>query len=756
MKTDPDIIRLARFRPLPVLPQALEALLALLEASAFNEDGIIDVISREPSLMLQTLRMSPVSPSIGASPMSDHLSRTIRQLGRSGLTLLVSGCLSRHLKRYLQPNFQTAYYRYWHHAVTTAATARQLAEHLPHEDGEIAYLCGLLLGVGHIPLLLEEASNQRENPGSATESHEDNDAPPFQSSIENAVGEALLKHGFPLSLACDVVRYRHHQIDALKTALPIVKIVSIADMIAAGRLGSETAPNEALVQEFIGIDRLEMDRLLVTVAAEIDHVHGMLQISERQTPPANGIDATGHELPPGLIRHLAVGARLQPKKAVFAVDDTWSGAMERLSQALASHFAIHSCIVMHYSPDTHLLGTAYLSAQTDNGAQMLRIPADSDNGVAASWRDNRICEVYADDAGPDTVLADRQIMDLLGTDGMICIPFGSGNPVAGVVIGGVTPAEKIDLTECCEEISQTIADAVNRHHPVAATMSNTARPLSGYAMERLLVKKTSHEIRTPLSIIKNYLSVLQLKMPPGHSAQSELSFIGEEIDRINGLLAQLILPPPDDQHEWVSVNEIVRQIVTVVRAPFPSPAMVSILTDLDDRLPTIYSSRDKIKQIVLNLMKNAVEALSEGGNIHVSTRCGKSTASDALPETVLIVVRDDGPGISDDIRSSIFQPFKSTKTASETGFGLHIVRNAVSAIGGCVTFESAAGQGTSFTIELPVHPRKTDRTPANVSMSLSDEVRFACSSDCTCLDRHRNENDASSGDINGGPRSHSN
>lgn len=682
---NPDIIRSARFRPLPLLPQALEALCEIDGAASLDDLGIADVVSREPALMLQTLRITPVRAADG-TPISEYLSAAIRRLGRPGLQLLATGVLSRYLELYLRPSFLSAYTDYWYQSVTTAVAARHLAIQMGTEDSESAYLCGLLLRIGHIPLMLAAAQYNRDVPGGPGEDH-------HSARLEGAIGEALLEGVSSLGPAADVIRYRCYPLDELKTALPLVRTVAIADMIATGWLALENMPDEGIVTAFTGLTHLQLESVRAAVAAEMAQVQGMFQMT---ATPA---------IPPGLIRHLAKGAARQAETDAFSGGNTQTETLTRLSQTLGVRFGIHACIVWRHSPGAHLLEAVFSVAPTGAVLQMRPLPIDAPHAVATAYREKCACLRYADEPAQTIVIADRQMMDMLRAGGLVCVPFGRDGSAAGVVMGGFSAGSKDDVAGSLEDIRHTIAAALERPDAGDASASLPAGdPLSSDALARLMVKKTAHEIRTPLSIIKNYLSVLRLKLPQTHTAQSELGTIAEEIDRIGAIMEQLILPSSDSAHEWLLVNDIVRQMLMVIQAQLASPAAVTISADLDEALPSIYSDRDKIKQIVLNLMKNALEALPEGGNIRVCTRSGRPMAPGKLPETITLVVGDDGPGISDTVRARMFQPFNSTKSTGDRGLGLHIVRSAVAALCGSIRFASAEGQGTEVLVELPVDP----------------------------------------------------
>ncbi len=129
----------------------------------------------------------------------------------------------------------------------------------------------------------------------------------------------------------------------------------------------------------------------------------------------------------------------------------------------------------------------------------------------------------------------------------------------------------------------------------------------------------------------------------------------------------------------------------------------------DPDLPPVVAYADEIKQVIINLVKNAAEAIQEGGNIYIEAHrknsVNEKTVSDRMPLTqhcVEIIVRDDGPGIAEEIAFNLFDPFVSTKGTENSGLGLSIVQNIVSKLNGTITCNSNKENGASFTIILPI------------------------------------------------------
>ena len=145
-------------------------------------------------------------------------------------------------------------------------------------------------------------------------------------------------------------------------------------------------------------------------------------------------------------------------------------------------------------------------------------------------------------------------------------------------------------------------------------------------------------------------------------------------------------------------------------SPCRHHSISSFITTLAPSVPQIQSDRDALKQIFINLIKNAIEALTGRGNIYietsyvpVSTDSSRKMGGPLDRGQVRIIIRDDGPGISPEVEARLFEPYASTKGNGHSGIGLSVVYNMIKELGGSVTVNSALGKGAVFTIMLPVH-----------------------------------------------------
>jgi signal transduction histidine kinase len=295
------------------------------------------------------------------------------------------------------------------------------------------------------------------------------------------------------------------------------------------------------------------------------------------------------------------------------------------------------------------------------------------------------------------------LLEVFGTASAVCLALGSPE-ASHVLMAGLPHASIGDdhgesvahITRLASPLAEGSAGNAGRSAPLGPDAS--ALPPAN-ELDRLLLRKTAHEIRTPLSVMKNYLGVLKLKIPEADPVSSELAILGEEIDRVTGLVRELTESAQDEPVQWVSVNAVVADMLALVGKRNPAEALIEIRTQLDSDLPMIFSRRNRVKQVVLNLLKNAFEAQPNGGAVEVITRREPDSAGQ---DSVRFIVRDHGPGLSEEIRARLFQPGNTSKSDRGHGLGLHIVRTAIASLGGRIGVSSRAGQGAEFVVELPV------------------------------------------------------
>jgi two-component system NtrC family sensor kinase len=212
-----------------------------------------------------------------------------------------------------------------------------------------------------------------------------------------------------------------------------------------------------------------------------------------------------------------------------------------------------------------------------------------------------------------------------------------------------------------------------------------------------LAAGVAHEINNPLTTILTTAMLMQEDLDPGDPNYQELETIAKETLRCRKIVTSLLdfarqSRPAKALHD---INKVVRESMALTRkqAAFKDVAFEAVLSE---QLPMIDIDKDQIQQCLINLALNSIEATDPGGKIRFT--------SGLVPEKeeVEITVSDTGHGMPENALDRIFEPFFTTKE-SGTGLGLAITHGIIQQHGGSIDVESSLGEGTTFTIRLPIH-----------------------------------------------------
>jgi signal transduction histidine kinase len=187
------------------------------------------------------------------------------------------------------------------------------------------------------------------------------------------------------------------------------------------------------------------------------------------------------------------------------------------------------------------------------------------------------------------------------------------------------------------------------------------------------------------------------------------------MSRVAGLLDRLrsFSSPAIGGFEFVDVNKICKNMFEILQKSILLPRQIEAYINIDPEIPKIKTDQNGLKQILINLVKNAAEAMDKGGKIRVTTRFLSGSAKilidekKRIPGNIEIKISDNGPGIDKKLKKTLFEPYTTTKTtASNSGLGLSIVHSIVKELNGDITCNTEEGKGTDFIITLPVSSSK--------------------------------------------------
>lgn len=208
-----------------------------------------------------------------------------------------------------------------------------------------------------------------------------------------------------------------------------------------------------------------------------------------------------------------------------------------------------------------------------------------------------------------------------------------------------------------------------------------------------------HEVGNPLQAIQGFLSLFLEQCPPEVNNQHYLKLAEEEIERIVHVLARLrdLYRPRAEVIKLTQLNAIIDSVLLLTNKQLEH-ARIRIHSILDPNLPQVRIVADQIKQVLLNLVLNAAEAMEGGGKLTISTK----TQSNQGTRTAVLTITDTGVGIAPEQLQHIFDGLYTSKERG-MGLGLYTSKAIIEQHMGHITVQSAPGKGTTFTITLPMH-----------------------------------------------------
>jgi two-component system nitrogen regulation sensor histidine kinase GlnL len=220
---------------------------------------------------------------------------------------------------------------------------------------------------------------------------------------------------------------------------------------------------------------------------------------------------------------------------------------------------------------------------------------------------------------------------------------------------------------------------------------------------RALIRNLAHEIKNPLGGIRGAAQLLARELPQPHLHEYTQVII-KEADRLQALMDRLLAPHRLPHYSEVNIHELLERVRSLLLAEFPEG--LEVRRDYDVSLPPLVADKERLLQAILNIARNAAQAMQGQGRMTLRTRIARQVTLARRRHRLALQVQvvDTGPGIPEELRDRIFLPLVSGRESGH-GLGLTLAQEFVNQHLGTVEFESVPGD-TSFTILLPLVTRE--------------------------------------------------
>ena len=697
---------------LTVFPYLLERLIHVRQDPSIALPDLSRLIRMDPALCFLAIRLDRSMGPDAKAADSPGIDDVVSRIGLAGIDAITTQALADQALNGIHHRQGLALGWLWRHCLTTALLAQGLALALNYRPVEDAYTAGLLHDIGKLALFA------RTPAACAPMLTEPAQALPLLIAEEQVagsdhgrIGAQLIRRYTDAWFAADTAEYHTATAAAVVNALPLVQMVW-----SANRLAVEPHPSTGSYQTVAGLLNLDTQQL--------NHISRAAR--EQALMVANALDGVPDVPEKGWTTDTITIPLSQAIKTSTVLSSVYqdlltatgsNSIMRVLRQSLSVFLGIDTLIMVDHDPSSnHLIGRFASGYILPLHIDRLRIPLTaSDCLPAISHVSGETVSSFSAVQRRKLTIIDQQLMAYMQKDGIVCMPIrsGSGDGRAMLLLGidaGDWPWVE-QQTTLLKAIVAAVAGALERERQRDDQRASRAADRAASAMSK--TRRIVHEINNPLSIIKNYLKVLTLRTDDQSSAKDELRIIDEEINRVTGLIKSLTSPSERiPMHlETVDVNATITDILGLLRESLPGDTAIVLNQDLDAHIPAIASDRNRLKQALINLLKNAIEAMPDGGTIQVISRMleapSRPVGNAEKAGHIKISVCDDGPGIDQAVKNDLFKVNVTSKTGHD-GLGLSIVHEAVTHLKGSLLCESTPGRGTCFHIELPTGDNESE------------------------------------------------
>ena len=706
--------RIKTSKNLPSLPQILLKLIELCNSEDSTFKDIAQVIDKDTSLSAKVVKMVN-SVYYGLSKRVTSIDQSLVILGQNAIrNIAISASVNQAFSK-AKDNSVFGLKVFWRHSLMCAILSKLIAEKVLYASPDEAFLTGLLHDIGKLVLwvnfpkeyadILNSSKGQWDLVLAGEARH---------GTTHCEVGAWLIKRWKLQSFMADAVLYHHESIDRIQDSFALVKIIYVGNILCP-ETKKEKEVKYGIAKNVFGFENSEVEEIILQAKKDVSDIAQSLDIDiEPLDVSKKAVSEKDHERQEDLIKEVKDITLLHGTLQNFVETHDEDSIMKVALEGLHVLFDVKNVLFFLYESERNiLLGKGMAPDKNNDPINEVTIPLQNGKSLLAkSLLQRKPLDSFSDSIKDKLTIIDEQIIRLVEKDGILCLPMIAHKQYVGVIVLGLEEARAPHLTDKIKLLMMFTKQAALALQANYLTQ-NQAKLIQSERLNATstIAQKIVHEANTPLSIIKNYLAILKRKLSEDQPVEEEIRIINEEIDRLALIISELsdfseLKIQPNDP---LDVNALLSNLIRIFQESLILKPNINTHLKLDPSLPTVMTDKNRMIQVFSNLIKNAAEAMPEGGNLYISTRYVSNSidaiinqAADSTQGNVEIAIRDDGSGIAEAVKSRLFEPYITSKGTGHAGLGLSIVYNIVKSIKGTITCKSDNKKGTSFKIVFPI------------------------------------------------------
>jgi len=714
--------RIVSSKHLPSLPHILVKLMDLCNKEDTQLSDLSQIIKSDSALLATFLRVV----SSTNNKMPTRIANIEQALEFLGTDTIKNIAISTSVYQVFEKARVKSFFilkRFWWHSLMCAFISERIAKNTLYPSPDEAFLSGLLHDIGKLILLVNFQKEYEEI------IHVSDDRPELLRAEETRLGATHAEVGAWMinqwnlqPFISDAVRYHHESVERILDAFPLVKIVYVANTLSSVPINKSEISSE-IAKQVLGLSPTEVEEITSEAEFKVNQIAQSLEITI-EPPGATEKDLyRDNEKQKELVRKLSRKLRdisllqgtLQDLLKAYNEDTIFTV----VQQGFRVFLDLRNILFFLYDPEKDMLiGKVQHGKELADLINETTIPLQKKNSLLVrSLLQETPLDSFNHQKKAALPIIDEQIIRLTRKEGMLCLPMVSKKQYIGVIVIGIDETQRSQVYEQVTFLTMiTNQAAIALHTDYLRQRQAQSIESQRLTASSIIARKVVHEVNTPLNIIKNYLKILENKTSRENLGQEELRIIHEEINRVALIVGELahFSEPKSQPTDRVDINALVSEVIKIIKKSFLSGSHINVHLKIDPSLPRLIMNKNSLKQALMNLIQNAIDALLDEGNIYIATRYTTEQSGATLPIDVRsdlgyaeITISDDGPGIPDTIKPHLFEPSATTKTGEHAGLGLYIVNNIVKELKGTISCMSDKNKGTSFKIVLPIVNNRT-------------------------------------------------
>ncbi len=680
----------------PSLPHILLRLIQACSGEETSLKEIAGIIEKDPVLCSKTLKMVN-SAFYHLNTKPTDIEQAVSLLGCSTIRNLAVSASVCQVFSTSQYSSSINLKHFWRHSLYVGICSSLMAKKGSVSSPEDAFLSGLLHDMGKLILLANFPEKYPAILKKAADPEELLNLEKNKLGINHCMAGAELIQKWNLqSFISHAVLYHHEPLERALNAFDFVKIINTSNALCSD---NEKLRNTGYRKawELLGFSSEEVEKILDEMKEKAN-----------QTALSLGIEITEEEDVSDKQKQEELSGYVKEISVLFGTVENISKAVNtaEIINAAESGFKIlfgaEQLLVFLYKKNMDVLVCSTSSdLRLNSTIGPITVPLRHDRTILSHcFKHNTITDSFEFLQKSRLSIIDEQIIQLTGKEGIICFPLSCRGDCLGVfAVGGDR-----HYIEFLKHDSALLKNFMN-HTCVALyadklrNQQEVVRITERMDAAKAVARKIAHEVNNPLSIIKNYLKILQMRLAEQNVDLNEIKIIQEEINsasRIVDGLSNFSLPDHAVK-ELLDINKVISEVLNITKG-YLSTKAIRVHTQFKQPEINLKANKEGLKQVFTNLIKNAGEALTEGGDITVKTDLLPSE-----PPFVQIIISDNGPGLPEEVRQRIFEPYITTKGQGHTGLGLSVVYGIVHSMKGTIQCLPQKDRGTEFKIRLPVN-----------------------------------------------------